>query len=186
MSPPDRRLQPTAPGVIMSRHRGWRGARAAAEGLRVGEVERNKAVVRAFVAAINAQDWARLAELVAPDFVRHSHAGGSPGVCSRDDLIRFVRGEFETFPDAREDVADLVAEGDRVAVRHSFRGTQMGPMGPHPPSGRVMAADYLAIYRLAGGVIAEAWAEWDNLSGLAQLGYHPQAGPADAAGSGRP
>ena len=135
------------------------------------DLEPNKAVVRAFVEAINAQDWDRLDALVAPDFVRHSHAGGSPGVRSRDDLKRFLRGEFATFPDAHEVIGDLLAEGDRVAVRHRFRGTQLGPMGPHPPSGRVMAADYLAIYRLAGGVIAEAWAEWDNLAGLAQLGH---------------
>ena len=146
----------------------------------MGELERNKAVVRAFVAAVNAQDWGRIAELVAPDFVRHSHAGGSPGIRSRDELVRFLRGEFETFPDAREEIADLVAEGDRVAVRHAFRGTQTGPMGPHPPSGRVMAADYLAIYRLAGGVIAEAWAEWDNLSGLSQLGHTRHAETAAA------
>ena len=135
------------------------------------DLERNKAVVRAFVEAINAQNWDRLDALVAPDFVRHSHAGGSPGVRSRDDLKRFLRDEFATFPDAHEVIGDLLAEGDRVAVRHRFRGTQLGPMGPHPPSGRVMAADYLAIYRLAGGVIAEAWAEWDNLAGLAQLGH---------------
>ena len=135
------------------------------------DLERNKAVVRAFVEAINAQDWDRLDALVAPDFVRHSYAGGSPGVCSRDDLKRFLVDEFETFPDAHEAIADLLAEGDRVAVRHRFRGTQLGPMGPHPPSGRVMTADYLAIYRLAGGVIAEAWAEWDNMAGLAQLGH---------------
>jgi predicted ester cyclase len=141
----------------------------------VGEVERNKAVVRAFAAAVNAQDWGRVAELVAPGFVRHSHAGGSPGVRSRDDLVRFLRGEFEAFPDAHEGIEDVVAEGDRVAVRHSFRGTQSGPLGPYPPSGRVMAAGYLAIYRLAGGVIVEAWAEWDNLSGLAQLGHTPRA-----------
>jgi steroid delta-isomerase-like uncharacterized protein len=144
------------------------------------ETERNKAVVQAFIVAVNAQDWGRVAELVAPDFVRHSSAGGSSGVRSRDDLIRFLRGEFETFPDAHEGIEDLVAEGDRVAVRHRFRGTQQGPMGPYPPSGRVLAADYLAIYRLSGGVIVEAWAEWDNLSGLAQLGHAPRAEPGPA------
>ena len=142
-------------------------------------VERNKAVIAAFVEAINAQDWQRLTELVRPDFVRHSHAGGTPGVRSRDDLVRFLRGEFETFPDAREGIADMVAEGDRVAVRHAFRGTQSGQMGQHPPSGRVMAAEYLAIYRLADGLIAEAWAEWDNLSGLTQLGHYKHAEHAD-------
>lgn len=144
-------------------------------------VEQNKAVVAAFVQAINTQDWEQLAELVHPAFVRHSQAGGSPGVRCRNDLIRFLRGEFDTFPDAQEGIADMVAEGDRVAVRHSFRGTQTGPMGPHPPSGRVMAADYLAIYRLADGRIAEAWVEWDNLSGLTQLGHHKHAEPSAAA-----
>lgn len=137
----------------------------------MGQLERNKAVVVSFVDAVNRQDWVGVAELVAPEFVRHSQAGGSPGIQSRDDLIRFLKGEFETFPDASENIEDMVAEGDRVAVRHSFRGTQLGPMGTYPPSVRVLAADYLAIYRLHAGLIWEAWAEWDNLSGLKQLGH---------------
>jgi hypothetical protein len=45
-------------------------------------------------------------------------------------------------------------------------------MGPYPPTEKVMTADYLAIYRVEDGQIAEAWAEWDNLSGLVQLGHH--------------
>jgi predicted ester cyclase len=141
----------------------------------VDEAERNKAVLRAFVDAVNARDWGRLAGLVAPEFVRHSYAAGSPGVRSLDDLVQYLRREFETFPDAREGIEDILAEGDKVAVRHSFWGTQAGSMGPYPPSGRVMAADYLAIYRLADGVIVEAWAEWDTLAGLAQLGHAPRA-----------
>lgn len=133
--------------------------------------EKNKAVVRAFVDAVNGQDWDRVATLVAPDFTRHSHAAGPPGVRSRDELLGFLRGEFETFPDAHEEIADILAEGDRVAVRHSFRGTQAGPMGRYPPSGRIMSSEYLAIYRLENGIIVEAWAEWDNQSGLVQLGH---------------
>ncbi len=136
------------------------------------DLERNKAVVRAFVEAINAQDWGRFEELVAPGFVRHSHSAGPQAVRSRDDLVRYLRGEYQTFPDARETIEDLVAERDRVAARHRFHGTQLGPMGPYPPSGRTMTADYLAIYRLEGGRIVEAWAEWDNLAGLTQLGHH--------------
>jgi predicted ester cyclase len=134
--------------------------------------ERNKAIVRALVEAVNARNWDRIDRLVMPSFVRHSHAAGQPGVRSRDDLKRFLRSEYETFPDAHETLEDLFGEGDRVAARHRFRGTQSGPLGPYPPTGRVMTADYLAIYRLEGGRVAEAWAEWDNLSGLAQLGHH--------------
>jgi hypothetical protein len=39
-----------------------------------------------------------------------------------------------------------------------------------------MTADYMAIYRVAGGLIVEAWAEWDNLSGLVQLGHYTPPG----------
>ena len=140
------------------------------------QTEQNKAVVRAFVEAINAQDWCRLDELVAPHFVRHSHAAGEPGVRSRDELKAFLSGEFATFPDAHESLEDLLAEGDRVAARHHFRGTQRGPLGPYPPTGRTMEADYIAIYRVEEGRIAEAWAEWDNLAGLTQLGHFPRPG----------
>ena len=131
----------------------------------------NKGIVRDFVEAVNRQDWPAVRDLVDPDFVRHSLAAGEPGVRSADDLVAFLRAEFETFPDATETLLDLVAEEDKVAARHRFRGTQTGPMGPHPPSGRVLAATYLAIYRIEAGRIAEAWAEWDNLHGLRQLGH---------------
>jgi predicted ester cyclase len=49
-------------------------------------------------------------------------------------------------------------------------------MGPYPPSGKLMTADYLAIYRVTDGLIVEAWAEWDNLTGLAQLGHYTHPG----------
>jgi steroid delta-isomerase-like uncharacterized protein len=133
------------------------------------DIETNKRVVRAFTEAINRRDLDALDDLVSTDFVRHSNA--APGVQSLDDLKRFLRNEFGAFPDACESVEDVVAEGDRVAVRHSFRGTQRGPMGRYPASAKEMRADYLAIYRLADGKIAEAWVEWDNLSGLTQLGH---------------
>ena len=117
----------------------------------MSETAQNKLVVAAFVKAVNGQDWEKLSALVHADFVRHSYAGGEPEVTGRDALINFLRREFETFPDARETVEDVVAEANKVAARHHFTGTQHGPMGQHPPSGRVMSADYLAIYRLEQG-----------------------------------
>jgi hypothetical protein len=44
-------------------------------------------------------------------------------------------------------------------------------MGRYPAFGKVISSDYLAIYRLADGKIAEAWVEWDNMSGLVQLSH---------------
>lgn len=125
-------------------------------------------VVVAFVEAVNRQDWARVEGLVDPAFVRHSDAGGD--VHGSDELIAFLDGEFATFPDADEELEAVIAEGDLVAARHVFTGTQDGPLGDHAPTGRRMHARYLAMYRVAEGRLVEAWAEWDNMAGLAQLG----------------
>jgi hypothetical protein len=56
----------------------------------VTNLERNKAIVRSFVEAINAQDWGRLAEVVAPGFLRHCAAAGPQAVRSREDLVRYL------------------------------------------------------------------------------------------------
>ena len=48
-------------------------------------------------------------------------------------------------------------------------------MGPFPASGKDLNSNYLAIYRIEGHRIAEAWAEWYNLAGLRQLGHVSEA-----------
>jgi steroid delta-isomerase-like uncharacterized protein len=130
-----------------------------------------KQTVKAFVDAINAQDWYRLDAIVAQDFVRHSIAAGDPPVRSRADLIEFLRREFEIFPDAEETILDIFAETEKVAVRHHFWGSQHAAMGSFRPTGKTMNAEYIAIYRVQDGQIVEAWVEWDNLAGLRQLGH---------------
>ena len=134
--------------------------------------ETNKAVIRSFVSAVNAHNWDNLRILLVPHFIRRSNAGGTPEVRSAEELITYLKNEYVTFPDAEETLLDLVAEGDSVAARSRFRGTQMGSIGSYPPTGKVLSATCLAIYRLEKGRIAEAWAEWDNLYGLQQLGHH--------------
>jgi steroid delta-isomerase-like uncharacterized protein len=134
-------------------------------------VDRHKALVREFIDAINTQNWNKLDEVVAIDFVRHSDAAGKPGICNRDQLKEFLRREVETFPDAFESIEDILAEGDKVAVRQRFEGTQLGWIGSYPPSGKKLKAEYIAIYRVQNNQIVEAWAEWDNLNGLRQLGH---------------
>lgn len=130
-------------------------------------------IVRHFVEAINRQDWHALRSILAPDFVRHSAAAGHPQVRSADELVAFLQSEYKTFPDAHEDLLETFADGTMVAARHRFRGTHLGPMGSHGPTGRVLESTYIALYRISDGHIAEAWAEWDNLSGLRQLGIVP-------------
>lgn len=134
--------------------------------------ETNKAMIRSFVDSVNTHSWDSLRILLAPHFIRHSNAAGVPEVRSAEEFITYLKNEYVTFPDAEETLLDLVAEGESVAARSHFRGTQRGSLGSYPPSGKVLSATSLAIYRLESGRIAEAWVGWDNLCGLQQLGHH--------------
>jgi len=133
--------------------------------------EVNKGLVRDFVDAINSHDWRRFDELLAPDFVRHSSTFGQSQVRTREQLLAYLAAELKTFPDACEAINYLVAEGDKVAVHSHCQGTQHGPMGALTASGKVLSADVISVYRISGGRIVEAWAEWDTLNGLIQLGH---------------
>jgi steroid delta-isomerase-like uncharacterized protein len=134
-------------------------------------LEQNKALVREFVEAVNRQDWNRFDELVAPEFIRHSSTFGQSQIHSRDQLRQYLAAEYKTFPDARETINFLVAEGDKVVVHSHCHATQHGPMGPFAASGKTLSADFISIYRLASGQIVEAWVEWDVMNGLIQLGH---------------
>lgn len=135
--------------------------------------EVNKDIVRAFADAGNRNDLEAFDALLAPDFVRHCEATPEVSVTSPDDFKQFYRETAKTFPDQRMTLDALVAEDDRVAFWGSFSGTQEGPMGPFPSTGRRMESQIAGMFRIEDGRIAELWVTWDNLAGLGQLGLFP-------------
>ena len=81
-------------------------------------------VVAAMFEAFNRHDAEALARLYAPD-ARLT----SPDYCSprgREDAARSYRALFEQFPDIRDDVETIVAEGEQVAVRFTARSRKGG------------------------------------------------------------
>ena len=135
--------------------------------------EANKELVRAFAAAGNESDLDAFDTLLTQDFVRHCEATPEIAVTNRDGFKEFYRETAKTFPDQRMTLDELVAEGDRVAFWGAFSGTQEGPMGPFPPTGKQMVSQIGGMFRIEDGWIAELWVTWDNLAGLAQLGLFP-------------
>jgi steroid delta-isomerase-like uncharacterized protein len=140
--------------------------------------EANKDVVRRLIAAINARDFDQIEELVAPDVVRHSQATAGVEVRSREQFKEFLRQDLTTFPDAQQEIHTLIAEGDKVALYLTLTGTQEGPAGPFPATGKKVEVRFLGIMRVENGKVAEIWVEWDNLSILTQLGHFPPAQPS--------
>jgi predicted ester cyclase len=73
------------------------------------------------------------------------------------------------FPDLRADIEDIVAAGDKVAVRLRFRGTHSGEFLGFAATGRTVEYVSHEFYRVAGGLIAEEWICADMATLLRQL-----------------
>jgi C-1 hydroxylase len=82
------------------------------------------------------------------------------------------------FPDGRMTIEDMVAEGDRVATRKTFRGTHRGELMGIPPSGKAVAIGLMDFVRLVDGKVVESWNAADDLGLLQQLGVLAPIGPA--------
>lgn len=112
-------------------------------------------------------------QLVTPDFVSHPLPGAGPDVM-KQAISRVSTG----LSDARFDIQDIVAEGDRVAVRLTSTATQTGDFMGMPPTGRRYTIEEIHIFRISDGRIAEHWHQGDMLGMLRQLGLMPE--PAKA------
>ncbi|HEY7479504.1 MAG TPA: ester cyclase [Gemmatimonadales bacterium] len=84
------------------------------------------------------------------------------------------------FPDMSIALDALVAEGDLVAKRWTFRGTHTGEYMGLPASGKRAVMAGVTIYRIQGGQVRETWWNYDALGLMQQLGAIPAAEQAAA------
>jgi predicted ester cyclase len=136
------------------------------------EIE-NVRIATAMTDAINARNLDALDEYVAPDVVRHSAATAGLVVTNLSEFKAFLETDFATVSDSVQKIDVIFGGGDYVAIRALYTGTQDGPMGPFPASGKKLELPYIGILRFEDGKIVEIWVEWDNLYALTQLGHFP-------------
>jgi steroid delta-isomerase-like uncharacterized protein len=135
--------------------------------------EQNKAVIQRFFDAWNSRRPDEFDDLVRPDVVRHCQAMPDMEARNLDQIKEFLRQDTAVFPDSVQTIKLLIAEGNLVAAWTTYEGTQQGPMGPFPPSGRKAQFDFGAMFRIEDGMIAEWWVTWDNMTILRALGHLP-------------
>jgi predicted ester cyclase len=144
------------------------------EAVEAVSVEENKLLVRRFVTeVISGGDMAAADALMAPHYVLHF--SGAPGPLDREGFKGFLVAFRNGFPDMRETVEDLVAEGDKVAVRGTTRGTHTGAFQGIAPTGREIEVGWTGIFRIADSRIVEDQVTFDNLGLMQQLGAIPPA-----------
>jgi len=135
-------------------------------------VEANKAIVRHALDCLNAGHVDGFVGMLAPDYVRHCQAmpPEMQELRGPDAMRAWLLANQQTFPDYREEIEMLVGEGDLIAWRSLGTGTQTGPMGPLPATGRRMSISIIGLHRVENGKLLETWTSWDNVAALRQLG----------------
>jgi predicted ester cyclase len=109
----------------------------------------------------------RFFEAYDPEVVLHGYPAGLQGM---DGLRRFHDALWRALPDARVTVEDLVAEGDRAALRYRLRGTHRGDYLGVAPTGLDVDVEGLTLLRIAGGRVVEEWHSPTELAILRRLG----------------
>lgn len=111
-----------------------------------------KAFVRDhFEQFVNRQNLAIADINFAPEFVDHGAdvpPGTPPGPAGAK---QYVGGAYKKFPDIHVTIEDLVAEGDRVVVRNTWRGTDAA-------TGAKLQFAGIVIWRIAHRQLVERWA----------------------------
>jgi steroid delta-isomerase-like uncharacterized protein len=118
--------------------------------------------------AINNGNLDALRDVVAPDVVHHA-AGGYPDVTDIEGVMSMMGAFPAAFSDLHYTVDFWVTQDDMVIERYTATGTQDGPLGDHPATGRSATWTGVNIFRIECGKIAEVWSEVDALSRNAQL-----------------
>jgi len=110
-------------------------------------------------------------EILSPEYVDHSAA--APGL---ENFKKYLTMITSVFPDIKVTIEDLFADEDKVAVRLTIRGAQMGSFRGFPPAGRQATWTGIDIIHFSNGRITERWSERDFLNMLLQLGHvqYPQ------------
>jgi predicted ester cyclase len=128
-------------------------------------LEENKAIIRSLFEALNEQNLALLDKLVAPDYIDHTLQ-----IRGLESLKQYIPMLPKGFPDLRETIEDIVAEGDKVWIRFKVTGTHRGVYRGLAPTGKKFTIRAVSIYRVVDSKVVEREAIYDMLDYYKQLG----------------
>lgn len=127
--------------------------------------ENNKATIRRMIEAFNQRDLTFIDEGFSPHFVLHTAL--TPGwPRGLEGARKMFTTMLTTALDVQATIEDIFAEGEKVAVRWTFRGTHTGESPLRgAPTGEHFTIVAISIYRFANGKIEEDWgvdARWQT------------------------
>jgi predicted ester cyclase len=139
------------------------------------DVEANKAIALRLAEVFNGRRLDLLEDVLHPEFRGRGISAFPPegpevGPGARRKLYETF---YQSIPDARAEVLDVIAEGDKVVIADRFGGTHRGEFFGRPGTGDRIEWMAIHIYTIRDGKILEDAVMTDSLAILQQLGLAP-------------
>jgi steroid delta-isomerase-like uncharacterized protein len=130
--------------------------------------EENKAIFRRYIEEVWNQSNLEVVDEIFDHYLSHQ-PDGSTLERGPEDVKRFV-SEFRTaFPDLRLSIEDQMADGDKVVIRATFRGTHQREFRGMAPIGKAIEVKGVTVFRFSPeGKVVESWDSYDQLSLMRQ------------------
>jgi predicted ester cyclase len=129
--------------------------------------QNKETVRRLYDECLNKRNYALLKELFSAEYI------GPNGEKGPESFERTIKPLILAFPDIQWTVEDILEEGDKVAVRHSLKGTHTATFRGLAATGTVVTNTGMALFAFKGDKIIASWTETDRLGFNQQLGVVP-------------
>ncbi len=121
----------------------------------------------------------RIGEFVHPDFVADYRPYGPVrrGIEAVREMVERSHATFEGF---REELHDVIVDGERAVVHFTIRGRHVGEWGGLPPSGKQLCFEEIVIMHLRDGKVVYQRGITDTMRALRQMGSEtPEPDPPE-------
>lgn len=129
-----------------------------------------QAMVEQLLELWNKGNLALADELYIPDIIRHA-VDIFEDISGIEAYKEWVKNTRTQYPDFNVKTEELIVKDDRIIWRWTVTGTNKGPIGELPPTGKKIQFSGVTISKVTNGKITEQWFYWNAATVLTQLGY---------------
>ena len=126
-----------------------------------------------FEACETGKGWEGCKSYCHPGASFSAQSGAIASISTLEGYCEWMKGLLTPVPDGHYELKFFAADDSTssVAAFAVFHGTQTGPGGPVPPTGKKIAADYVYQMVFDGSRIKHMTKIWNDVISLQQLGW---------------
>jgi predicted ester cyclase len=98
---------------------------------------------------------------------------GGPAVHGPDEIRSYFKGYLVAFPDGRNELVNAIQSADGIAIEARFIGTNTGPYGEMPPTGKKVDWPFVVVLDMRDGKATAHRGYGDQAALMTQLGLMP-------------